>query len=80
MPPSPAVVKSTRPPKWIKPQLTRLVEEAPAGGGWVHEIKYDATACMRALTGETSSCSREPGSIGRTATAARSAIFDTRPT
>ena len=29
------------PPKWIKPQLTRLVDEAPAGAGWVHEIKYD---------------------------------------
>ena len=29
------------PPKWIKPQLTRLVEEAPSGAGWVHEIKYD---------------------------------------
>ena len=28
-------------PKWIKPQLTRLVDEAQAGGGWVHEIKYD---------------------------------------
>jgi bifunctional non-homologous end joining protein LigD len=24
-----------------KPQLTRLVDEAPAGGGWLHEIKYD---------------------------------------
>jgi bifunctional non-homologous end joining protein LigD len=32
---------TSRPPKWIKPQLTRLVDEAPAGGGWVHEIKYD---------------------------------------
>ena len=31
MSPSPAVGKSTRPPKWIKPQLTRLVDEAPAG-------------------------------------------------
>jgi ATP-dependent DNA ligase len=30
-----------RPPKWIKPQLARLVEEAPAGDGWLHEIKYD---------------------------------------
>jgi bifunctional non-homologous end joining protein LigD len=29
------------PPKWIKPQLTRLAEEAPAGRGWLHEIKYD---------------------------------------
>ena len=28
-------------PKWIKPQLTRLVDEAPAGDGWLHEIKYD---------------------------------------
>lgn len=32
---------TSRPPKWIKPQLTRLVDEAPAGRGWVHEIKYD---------------------------------------
>jgi len=23
----------------IKPQLSRLVDEAPAGGGWLHEIK-----------------------------------------
>jgi bifunctional non-homologous end joining protein LigD len=29
------------PPKWIKPQLTRLVEEAPAGADWLREIKYD---------------------------------------
>jgi hypothetical protein len=32
---------TSRPPRWIKPQLTRLVDEAPAGAGWVHEIKYD---------------------------------------
>jgi hypothetical protein len=30
-----------RPPKWIKPQLTRLVDEAPTGDDWLHEIKYD---------------------------------------
>ena len=35
------VGKTSSPPKWIKPQLTRLVEEAPPGPGWVHEIKYD---------------------------------------
>jgi bifunctional non-homologous end joining protein LigD len=35
------VVAASRPPKWIKPQLTRLVDEAPAGPGWLHEIKYD---------------------------------------
>ena len=30
-----------QPPKRIKPQLTRLVDEAPAGTDWLHEIKYD---------------------------------------
>jgi bifunctional non-homologous end joining protein LigD len=35
------VGKADRPPKWIKPQLTRLVEEAPAGAGGLHEIKFD---------------------------------------
>jgi hypothetical protein len=40
-PPYAAVGKSTRPPKWIKPQFTRLVEEAPTGKDWAHEIKYD---------------------------------------
>jgi len=29
------------PPKRIKPQLTRLVDEAPTGDGWLHEIEYD---------------------------------------
>jgi hypothetical protein len=32
---------TSRPPKWIKPQLTRLVDEAPTGDGWLHEIKCD---------------------------------------
>ena len=33
--------RTDRPPKWIKPQLSRLVDEAPAGDAWVHEVKYD---------------------------------------
>ncbi len=28
-------------PKWIRPQLTQLVKEAPDGDQWLHEIKYD---------------------------------------
>jgi bifunctional non-homologous end joining protein LigD len=28
-------------PQWIRPQLTRLVDAAPEGEGWLHEIKYD---------------------------------------
>jgi ATP-dependent DNA ligase len=35
------VGSTSRPPKWIKPQLTRLVDEAPTGKDWLHEIKYD---------------------------------------
>jgi hypothetical protein len=35
------VGRTDRPPNWIKPQLTRLVEGAPAGDDWVHEVKYD---------------------------------------
>jgi len=39
------VGKESEPPKWIKPQLTRVADEAPAGDDWLHEIKYYATAC-----------------------------------
>ena len=29
------------PPTWIKPQLAKLVERAPDGSDWLHEIKFD---------------------------------------
>jgi hypothetical protein len=28
-------------PRWIEPQLYKLVEKASAGDQWVHEIKFD---------------------------------------
>jgi bifunctional non-homologous end joining protein LigD len=28
-------------PQWIPPQLTQLVETAPSGSQWLHEIKLD---------------------------------------
>jgi ATP-dependent DNA ligase len=28
-------------PQWIKPQLTQLVDQAPDGPEWLHEIKFD---------------------------------------
>jgi ATP-dependent DNA ligase len=28
-------------PRWIRPQLTQLVDAGPEGDQWVHEIKYD---------------------------------------
>jgi hypothetical protein len=30
--------RQPKPPKWIKPQLTRVTDEAPAGNDWLHEI------------------------------------------
>jgi bifunctional non-homologous end joining protein LigD len=29
------------PPKWIKPQLSKLASKAPSGPQWIHEIKLD---------------------------------------
>jgi DNA ligase D-like protein (predicted ligase) len=45
------VGKGSQPPKWIKPQLTRSVEEAPAGDDWLHEIKYDGYRMHARLEG-----------------------------
>jgi ATP-dependent DNA ligase len=28
-------------PQWVAPQLTQLVDAAPDGHQWLHEIKYD---------------------------------------
>jgi ATP-dependent DNA ligase len=28
-------------PRWIRPQLTQLVDQAPEGEQWLHEIKFD---------------------------------------
>src|SRR5438477_10520222 len=28
-------------PRWIQPQLTELVKEAPSGPDWLHELKFD---------------------------------------
>src|SRR5438093_831971 len=39
------------PPKWVKPQLKRLVDEAPTGDGWLHEVKYDGYRMHARLEG-----------------------------
>jgi len=28
-------------PSWIKPQLTKLVDQPPDGSEWLHELKFD---------------------------------------
>ena len=44
--------ESAPPPKWIKPELTRLVEEAPGGADWLHEIKYDGYRMHARIDGD----------------------------
>jgi ATP dependent DNA ligase domain len=48
--PAPGMAQSAAPrsrgdspalPEWIRPQLTQLVDAAPDGNQWLHEIKYD---------------------------------------
>jgi hypothetical protein len=39
-------------PRWIKPQLTRLAEEAPKGTDWLHEIKYDGYRMHARIDGD----------------------------
>jgi ATP-dependent DNA ligase len=47
------VALTSRPPKWIKPQLTRLVDGAPVGDGWLHEIKYDGYRMHARIDGDS---------------------------
>ena len=61
-----------RPPKWIKPQLTRLVDEAPAGDGWLHEIKYDGYRMHARIDGRDIKLLTRTGLDWSTATGARS--------
>ena len=34
-------IEATALPSWVKPQLTKLVDEPPEGSEWLHEIKFD---------------------------------------
>jgi ATP-dependent DNA ligase len=41
MVPKRQMVELASPPAWVKPQLAKLVEKAPDGPDWLHEIKMD---------------------------------------
>jgi ATP-dependent DNA ligase len=40
-PPTRRTVELASPTAWIKPQLAKLVEKAPDGPDWLHELKLD---------------------------------------
>jgi ATP-dependent DNA ligase len=48
--------EATALPSWIKPQLTKLVDQPPDGPDWLHEIKFDGYGCMPGWTGVRSGC------------------------
>ena len=37
------------PPTWIKPQLAKLIEKAPDGPDWLHELKHDGYRMLARL-------------------------------
>jgi bifunctional non-homologous end joining protein LigD len=43
-------------PDTIKPQLATLVDEVPAGDGWVYELKYDGVRLLCRCDGEDVRC------------------------
>ena len=44
--------KANQAPTFRKPQLATLVDEVPAGNGWMHEIKFDGYRALIAISGE----------------------------
>jgi ATP-dependent DNA ligase len=38
-------------PAWVKPQLTKLVDQAPDGPDWLHELKFDGYRMHAGLDG-----------------------------
>src|SRR5690349_591038 len=43
----------SKPPAFVAPQLATLVDAAPAGEGWLHEIKYDGYRVLAAIGGDS---------------------------
>jgi bifunctional non-homologous end joining protein LigD len=44
--------RGARPPAFIAPQLATLVDSAPPGDGWLHEIKYDGYRAITSIGGD----------------------------
>jgi bifunctional non-homologous end joining protein LigD len=68
--PREATSRISEPPRWIELQLCKLVENAPSGPGWVHEVKFDGCR-MAARIDHGDACT----ACFRTAEATRAAPF-----
>ena len=65
-------VRGSSPNTWIKPQLTRLVDDPSEGSDWLHEIKYDGYRMHARLDGDQIKLLTRTGWTGHLATSARS--------
>jgi hypothetical protein len=52
-------------PQWVRPQLTELVDAAPEGDAWLHEIKFDGYRMHAQLDRGTAKLLTRTGSTGR---------------
>jgi bifunctional non-homologous end joining protein LigD len=54
-PPNPSAVPGARPaaslPRFVQPELAKLVASAPTGDEWLHEIKYDGYRALSRIEG-----------------------------
>ena len=47
----PAAAKAAKMPLFLTPQLATLVDDAPAGEGWIYELKYDGYRIVARIDG-----------------------------
>lgn len=50
-----------KPPPFQQPQLATLVDDVPAGSGWLHEVKLDGYRCLVAVGGGDAVCYTRSG-------------------
>ena len=55
-PPGRGRAEATALPAWVKPQLTKLVDQAPEGPEWLHELKFDGYRMHARLDRARSGC------------------------
>jgi len=51
-------------PRWIEPQLCKLVTVIPAGDEWAHEIKFDGFRMHARIVGGATALLTRTGSTG----------------
>lgn len=53
--------RAAAPPDFVKPQLATLVDEAPSGGNWLYETKFDGYRMLASCDGDAVRCFTRSG-------------------